>query len=64
MRLLKDNLPLITFLLTFALGIPNLILNIRKDRRESRKEQAERLQLESLQHEKGVYPRRKDKHQR
>jgi hypothetical protein len=62
--LLKEYLPLISVLSTLLLGVTNLVYTIRRDIREVRKEKAERIQRETIQQEKGVYPRRKDIHQR
>jgi hypothetical protein len=57
-------LPAFTFLSTLIIGSVNIYYTIKRDRRERRKEEAERLQHELTQHEKGAYPPRKDKHQK
>jgi hypothetical protein len=62
LNLLKEYLPLLTILITVVLGVPNLVFTIRRDKREVRKEKAERLQQESVKFKNDAYPRRKDRH--
>jgi hypothetical protein len=62
LNLLKEYPPLLTILITVVLGVPNLVFTIRRDKREVRKETAERLQQESAKFKNDAYPRRKDRH--
>ncbi|MGM1044863.1 MAG: hypothetical protein ACQEXX_01815 [Bacillota bacterium] len=64
MKYIEMIISLLSFLTTLILGIWNLKIANQKEQREVRKEQAERLQQESAEKEKSVYPPRKDKHSR
>ncbi|MCM3257012.1 hypothetical protein M3664_04355 [Paenibacillus lautus] len=63
MKYIEMIISLLSLLTTLILGIGNLRIAYRREQREIRKEEAERLkQQESTEKEKSAYPPRKDKH--
>ena len=62
MKYIEMTISLLSLLTTLILGIGNLRIAYRREQREIRKEEAERLKQQESTERESAYPPRKDKH--